>query len=46
MSSTDHDELEDSPPATWGKDKEEDAFIGFLGELDSVELNLPLSHSH
>jgi len=42
----DHEDHEfaDSPPMTWGKDKEENAFIGFLGELSSIEFDLPMSY--
>ena len=42
---SDHEDHEyvDSPPMTWGKDKEENAFIGFLGELSIIDFDLPMS---
>ena len=39
---SDHEDHES--PMTWGKDKEENAFIGFLGELSSIEFDLPMSY--
>ena len=44
MSSTDHEDFGDSPLITWIRDKDESAFIGFLGELGSVEFDLPPSY--
>jgi hypothetical protein len=44
MSDHEDHEFVDSPPMTWGKDKEENAFIGFLGELSSIEFDLPMSY--
>jgi len=40
---SDHEDA-DSPPLTLGKDKEENAFIGFLGELSTIEFDLPMSY--
>ena len=39
---SDHEDA-DSPPMAWAKDKEENAFIGFLGELSTIEFDLPMS---
>jgi hypothetical protein len=39
---SDHDEYADSPPNAWRSDKEESAFIGFLGQLNTIEFDLPL----
>jgi hypothetical protein len=44
MSDHEDHEFVDSPPMPWGKDKEENAFIGFLGELSSIEFDLPMSY--
>jgi len=44
MSDHEDQEFADSPPMMWGKDKEENAFIGFLGELSSIEFDLPMSY--
>ena len=45
MSSTvsDHEDYGDSPPITWERDRDESTFIGFLGQLSSLEFDLPLS---
>lgn len=44
MSSTDREDYGDSPPITWGRDRDENVFIGFLEELGSVDFDLPLSY--
>src|SRR5271170_5014872 len=44
MSDHEDHEYADSPPMTWGKDKEENAFIGFLGELSTIDFDLPMSY--
>lgn len=46
ISSTDQEDFEDSPTITWSEDKDESAFIGFLGELGSIEFELPLFLSY
>src|SRR5438876_7324779 len=46
MSSTvsDHEEYGDSPPITWERDRDESPFIGFLGQLSSIEFDLQRSY--
>lgn len=46
MSSTvsDHEDYEDSPSMTWEKDRDESSFIRFLGQLSSIQFDLPLSY--
>jgi hypothetical protein len=40
---SDHEEWADSSQTSWGKDKDESAFIAFLGQLSTVEFELPMS---
>jgi hypothetical protein len=44
MSATmsDHDDHADSPPNAWRNDNDESAFIGFLGQFNTIEFDLPL----
>jgi hypothetical protein len=39
---SDHDDYADSPPNIWRSDKDESAFIRFLGHLNTIEFDLPL----
>ena len=39
---SDHDDYADSPPNAWRSDRDESAFIGFLGQLNTIDFDLPL----
>ena len=40
---SDHDDYEESPYVTWEKDGDENVFVGFLGNLNKIEFDLPMS---
>ena len=41
---SDHENYGDSPSITWERDRDESTFIAFLGQLSSIEFDLPLSY--
>jgi len=46
ISDHDDDDYAHSPPPTWRSDKDENAFIGFLGQLGTLEFDLPMCPYH